>query len=206
MTYRHYLRTKFEQEKFVPLQTSPSSKVILWVAYGIPMISYAMFVLFSPENVIDQHAWLKHWANATQRMVLGFSQRFDILVHANTTGFTQVATVAGAMAVWVIAWMVAIVSVNFIFYYQYIINGPGVAHMSSLQHLLACIWAPTFGLFLFWAFFCLGGDPSFSKGTTTESRWGYLFYSSGATAFAGVGLSIVPVNFFLFVKKAFFKG
>ena len=204
MTYRHYLRTKFEQEKFVPLQTSPTSKVILWVAYGVPMISYAMFVLFSPENVIDQNAWLKHWANATQRMVLGFSQRFDILVHANTTGFTQVATVAGAMAVWVIAWMVAIISLNFIVQYRAIEIRH--EHMKFPAHLLACIWAPAFGLFLFWAFFCLGGDPSFSKGTTTESRWGYLFYSSCATAFAGVGLAIVPVNFFLFVKKAFFKG
>lgn len=181
-------------------------RLFLWFAYALPLTIYALVVLLAPSDVLDQYPSVKVWANSVHDTLRSVFSTLDIFKHARSTAFPQVATLTSALAFCVVVFIAAVTVGKGISDFHSIVPFMRKAYKSSIDRLGSLILLPILGVFSMWAFFCVGGDPSFAKGYTTQDRSGYLFFSTIAILFAGAGLGMWPTHAWLLISDIFSKG
>ncbi len=178
-------------ESGVPPHVIRSGKWFLWCFIALPMGLYALIVFFAPVDVLDQLPRVRRWADGVHAVLLAFSSNVDIYKHAHSTGFPQVAMLASALAVSIVIWIAVTGAIRGAWITKY--NEAALARLYNRPDGLAgFLVVPLFGIACMWAFFCMGGDPSFAAGYTTQGRAGYWFISSISILFGGVGLATWP--------------
>jgi hypothetical protein len=191
----------------VPPHVRDAGKAVLWLCYAFPLAIYAAIVLLVPIDVLDQVPWAKIAADGIHHWLLSRWPVFDIYTHARTTAFPQIAMLASALGACIAALMALAMALNSSFFFRHI----RAAHASrpapsAKERFGGMVMLPAFGLFCFWAFYCLKGDPSFATGLTTHSRLGYIFVSSLSIALAGIGFGTWPMQVRLFLFDIFSRG
>lgn len=163
-----------------------------------PPVVFLLIALLAPLDILDHWPGLARTCMGLLRTTAGFLPPWvDLLRHANSTAFPQVATLATAFAVvwWPTTTLFALVL-------AVAGNRPGRIQMranrTTAQLLLIVISALPLGLIAFFGFFALPGDPSFAKGLTADSRLGY-----GVMGMLGMLLSVLSIAFWPIAVLAF---
>jgi hypothetical protein len=180
-------------------------KMMLWLGYVLPLSMYALFVLLAPSDVADQFPLARRYADGIHDMLLSFSSKIDIYKHARTTQYPQVGMLASGFAISIVAYIVIASIIQTICGFEHLSKSIRGVYKSPKDRWGALLILPLFGLFCMWAFFCVGGDPSFAKNYTTQGRSGYLFISTVAILFSGIGIGLWPIQIFILVNDIFSK-
>jgi hypothetical protein len=181
----------------VPAHVRRAGRMTIWLACVLPLTVYALIVLLSPPDVLDQWPAARRWADSIHRGILSLSSRLDIYKHARSTSFPQVAMLASSLAVGVCLLITLALWVKSTWHVRYTEVFARLNRVTTSQRLGGLLIFPFFGIFCMWAFFCLGEHPrSHYAGFTTQHRAGYLLMSSIAIFFCGIGLGTWPHQVF----------
>lgn len=199
--------TESSDQPSVALHVRDAGKLVLWLCYAFPLAIYAVVVLLAPIDVLDQFRWVRIAADGIQYWLLSKWPMFDIYAHARTTVFPQIAMLASALGACIAALMALAMTLNSSFFFRHIrATHASRPAPSAKERFGGMVMLPAFGLFCFWAFYCLKGDPSFAIGFTTHSRLGYSFVSSLSIVLAGIGCGTWPMQVRLFLFDIFSRG
>jgi hypothetical protein len=189
----------------VPASLSRSGKAWLWLTYVVPMSAYATVVLFAPADILAKHPWAKQWADAARQTLMALSKNIDIYKHAQTTAFPQVAILSSALAIYLVIFIALTLCVRGMYTRRYRAALEKLNKVRFKDKLGTLLIFPPLGIFCMWAFFCLGGDPSFAIGYTTQGRGGYLLISTIAILICGTSVGLWPIQM-LDLASYIFRG
>lgn len=184
--------SKLSKDGFTSKRSQRSLRWMFFPLLLLPPIGFAAIVLFAPLNVLDQLPWLVALGERTSRSTAWVAPSFDLLRHARSTSFPQVAVVASVYAAaW---WVAAVICLLFLM---------GLGHQqarrslvssnSAIRLLVLSVLALPVAWLCFFGFFGLPGDPSFARGLTSSSRVGYTVMGTFAISLSSLLISTWPI-------------
>jgi hypothetical protein len=161
----------------LPKEWQQVLRVAIVAGWVVPTALFVAIVLFAPVDILDQWPSVAAFCSKVHMFMFRLLNGADILRHARSTLFPQVAIAATTYAVfwWGITTATSLVLTA--------IGFQSASEALALNHswrklLIVTVSAPLMAPLCLFAFFFLPGDPSFAKGLTATSRVGYVWMGS----------------------------
>lgn len=167
-------------------------RLMLFALILIPAALFGALSLFAPNDILDRWYSVAALTAATQSAAAYAIPWVDLLRHARSTSFPQVAIVTTALAVvWWPAMTMGFLVLMVLGQRQ---GRRALRSSNTASHLLfLSLVSLPIGLFCFFVFFGIPGDPSFAAGLTSESRLGYALMGIIEVIFSSLLIASWPV-------------
>jgi hypothetical protein len=149
-------------------------RLLMAVGWVLPTVLFLIVVLFAPVDVLDRWSALAAFCGKVHAFMFRLLNGVDILRHARSTLFPQVAIMATIYAVFWCGLTTATSLVLTAIGLRRASESLATTH-SRTKLFFFVLGSPALGMFCLFAFFCLPGDPGFARGMTTTSRVGYAW-------------------------------